>query len=76
MEAVNPGRYHLLLTSIGRPVQHGWWQNEETARRKFTRWIGEYGNMPQPRVPLTDEDAGERLASWPEENPGVVSGQA
>ncbi|GAA2733500.1 hypothetical protein [Streptomyces nogalater] len=27
-----PGRYHLLLTVGGgvRPVQHGWWDREET----------------------------------------------
>ncbi|MFG2352560.1 hypothetical protein [Streptomyces sp. NPDC048521] len=62
-----PGRYHLLLTSGGRPVQHGWWGSEATARRKFTRWIGEYGSMPDARVALTDEETGTVLTSWPEE---------
>lgn len=71
----SPGRYHLLLSSGGRPVQHGWWPSEETARRKFTRWIGEYGSMPEPRITLTDEDTGEQLAAWPDESPGVVSGE-
>jgi hypothetical protein len=30
--------------------------------------------MPGARVTLTDEEAGEELASWPGEGPGVVSG--
>ncbi|MEU0970328.1 hypothetical protein ABZ357_34770 [Streptomyces sp. NPDC005917] len=36
-------RYHLLLASGGRPVQHGWWQSEATARRKFVGWVGDLG---------------------------------
>lgn len=66
----NPGRYRLTLTTAGRPVQHGWWGSEETARSKFTRWIGEYGAMPGARVTLVDEETGEELDSWP----GVVGG--
>ncbi|MGV9888412.1 hypothetical protein [Streptomyces sp. NPDC003395] len=62
-----PGRYHLLLASAGRPVQHGWWNNEATARRKYVSWIGEYGSMPGARVTLTDDETGETLTSWPEE---------
>lgn len=61
------GRYHLLLTSSGQPVQHGWWQVEETARRKFISWGGAVGSMPEPRVTLTNEDTGEQLAVWPGE---------
>ena len=63
----SPGRYLLLLASDGRTVQRGWWHNEETARYKFRRWIGEYGNMPDAQITLTDEDTGEQLATWPEE---------
>ncbi|MFC4502950.1 MULTISPECIES: hypothetical protein [Streptomyces] len=59
-------RYHLLLASAGRPVQHGWWAREATARAKFTRWIGEYGNLPGARITLIDEVAGETLTTWPE----------
>jgi hypothetical protein len=44
------GRYHLLLTSDGRPIQHGWWESEATARHKFRRWVGEYGTMPGARI--------------------------
>jgi hypothetical protein len=63
----SPGRYHLLLTTHRRPVQHGWWESEAIALRKFTRWVGEYGSMPNARITLTDEDTGERLAAWPED---------
>ncbi|MET9073811.1 hypothetical protein ABZX95_16925 [Streptomyces sp. NPDC004232] len=71
----SPGRYHLLLTTTdGRPVQRGWWHVEETARRKFVRWIGEYGSIPDARVTLTDEETGDQLAAWPDDSPGVVSG--
>jgi hypothetical protein len=61
-------RYHLLLTSGGRPVQHGWWGSEAVARDKFRRWVGEYGTLPQARVTLTDEEAGTVLTTWPEES--------
>jgi hypothetical protein len=66
----SPGRYHLLLTSDGQPVQHGWWASETTARQKFVAWVGSVGSMPEPRVTLTDEETGEQLADWP----SVVSG--
>ncbi|MFJ3812306.1 hypothetical protein ACIPWE_38825 [Streptomyces sp. NPDC090073] len=66
-----PGRYHLLLAVGGRPVQHGWWDDEATARRKLTRWIGDWG-QPAARITLTDEDTGEQLDEWP----AVVSGQS
>ncbi|AYN37819.1 hypothetical protein D9753_01270 [Streptomyces dangxiongensis] len=61
----DPGRYHLRLFAAGRPVQHGWWGREETARDKFRRWVGEYGAMPDARVTLTDEETGDVLATWP-----------
>ncbi|WP_318201018.1 hypothetical protein [Streptomyces sp. SCL15-4] len=62
----SPGRYHLLLTVGGRPVQHGWWDAEATARRKFKRWIGDWGR-PGARIVLTDDETGETLTAWPEE---------
>ncbi|MET8585284.1 hypothetical protein ABZX39_31040 [Streptomyces collinus] len=62
-----PDRYHLLLRSGGRLVQHGWWGSEEVARDKFRRWIGEYGGMPDARVTLTDEETGAVLAAWPDQ---------
>ncbi|MGC9541564.1 hypothetical protein [Streptomyces sp. UG1] len=61
-----PGRYHLLLRAAGRPAQHGWWRNEAVARDKFTRWIGEYGSLPDARVILADEQEGTVLTSWPD----------
>ncbi|WP_225827100.1 hypothetical protein [Streptomyces naphthomycinicus] len=65
-----PGCYHLLVAAGGRPVLHGWWGREETAREKFRRWIGEYGSVPgawcPARVTLIDETTGETLASWPD----------
>ncbi|MFC9282834.1 hypothetical protein [Streptomyces collinus] len=63
-----PGRYHLLLTSGGRPVQHGWWSVEVIARDKFRRWVGEYGGMPGARVTLADEGTAGVLAAWPEQS--------
>ncbi|MFF8589912.1 hypothetical protein ACF061_00490 [Streptomyces sp. NPDC015220] len=62
-----PSRYHLLLSSGGRPVQHGWWGSEATARRKFVGWVGEYGSMPGARITLTDETTGATLTTWPDE---------
>jgi hypothetical protein len=70
----NPGsgRYHLLLTVGGRPVQHGWWDSEETARRKFTRWVGDW-SRPGTQVVLTNEESGETLADWAAEpQPGLT----
>jgi hypothetical protein len=61
------GRYHLTLAADGHPVMHGWWESEETARRKFTRWIGEHGAMPGARVTLADEATGSVLTTWPSE---------
>lgn len=70
------GRFHLLLTVDGRPMMHGWWASEETARRQWTAWTGERGSMPGARITLVDEETGDVLASWPEESPGVVGGPA
>ncbi|AKN73658.1 hypothetical protein QR97_31350 [Streptomyces sp. PBH53] len=64
---VASGRYHLLLTSGGRAVQHGWWGREQVARDKFRRWVGEYGGMPGSRITLVDEVAVVVLAVWPEQ---------
>ncbi|AKN73653.1 hypothetical protein QR97_31315 [Streptomyces sp. PBH53] len=64
---VDSGRYHLLLTSDGRAVQHGWWHREEVARDKYRRWIGEYGSMPDARVTLTDDETSDVMAVWPDQ---------
>ncbi|MFG2885751.1 hypothetical protein ACGFYV_26240 [Streptomyces sp. NPDC048297] len=48
----------------------GWRGSEATARRKFVGRAGEYGGMPNARVPLTDEEVGEALTIWPEEERG------
>lgn len=70
-----PGRYHLQLTTGGRPVVHGWWGSEATARRKMASWIGDWG-QPGTRVTLTDEETGEQLAAWPDEDGGTVSAES
>ncbi|MDH6224381.1 hypothetical protein [Streptomyces sp. MJP52] len=62
-----PERFHLTLTAAGRRVLTGWWPDEAVARRKFTRWIGEYGSMPDARVTLVDEETGATLTEWPDE---------
>ncbi|MFE2297893.1 hypothetical protein ACFXAW_06820 [Streptomyces sp. NPDC059445] len=61
-------RYHLLLTLDGRPAMHGWWPKEEPARRQFSSWVGERGDMPGVRIVLIDEQAGEALETWPIES--------
>ena len=61
----HPGRYHLTLTVGGRPMMHGWWDDEAVARDRFRDWIGERGSMPGARVALVDEETGEPLDSWP-----------
>jgi len=70
-----PGRYHLLLSAGGRLVLHGWWGSEATGRRKLVGWVGEYGSMPDARITLTDEETGEQMDEWPDEDSGVVSGE-
>jgi len=67
---LSPDRFHLLLTADGRETMHGWWSSEATARRKFTRWVGEYSDLLGARVTLVDETTGETLTEWP----GVVGG--
>ena len=58
-------RFHLTLYSAGRPVQHGWWPLESTARDKFTRWVG--SGVADARVVLADEHTHRVLASWPDD---------
>src|ERR1051325_6493514 len=65
---VNPSRYHVTLSSAGRPVQHGWWGSESTARSKSRDWVGSGG--ADARVGLVDEGTGGALHEWPETLPG------
>lgn len=65
---MNPDRYHLTLTTDGRPVMQGWWSVRATADRKFREWIGEQGSKPGARVVLVDDAAGDVLAEWPDED--------
>lgn len=62
-----PDRYHLTLSSAGRPAMHGWWADRAVADRKLREWIGEYGSMPDARVTLADEETGSVLTDWPDE---------
>jgi hypothetical protein len=64
VQPVNAERFRVTLASAGRPVQHGWWGSEMTARGKFTRWVG--SGVADARVVLVDEATGETLAVWPE----------
>lgn len=64
---MNPDRYHLTLTSTGRPVMHGWWGSEAVARSQYNTWKRSWGELPDARVQLVDKEAGETLTSWPEE---------
>jgi hypothetical protein len=68
---VDDQRYHLLLSTGGRPVMHGWWGDRATAERKFRRWIGEHGSVSGARVVLVDEQEQRVLTSWPDEADGL-----
>ena len=61
----DPSRYHVALYSAGRPVQHGWWGEESTARGKFRDWVG--AGVAGARVLLVDEETGGTLDEWPKE---------
>ncbi|MFE3853888.1 hypothetical protein ACFXPN_22440 [Streptomyces griseorubiginosus] len=69
--APDPQRFHLTVSATGRPVMHGWWSRESTARDKFRDWIGAYGRMPAAHVCMVERiGAEERLMeSWPEDTP-------
>lgn len=69
--APDPQRFHLTVSSTGRPVMHGWWSREATARDKFRDWIGAYGGMPAAQVLLVERTgADERLVErWPADAP-------
>lgn len=67
MDAVDPERYHLRVTTQGRPAVRGWWGSEAVARGKFRTWVGEYGTLPDARVTLVDEVEGVVLTTWPDE---------
>ncbi|MDX3243677.1 hypothetical protein [Streptomyces sp. ME18-1-4] len=62
-----PDRYHLQLTSAGRPMMHGWWGREVVARAQVAVWIGSWGALPEARVTLVDEETGTVLTTWPDE---------
>lgn len=64
---VNDQRYHLTLTSDGRRVMQGWWADRGVAEGKAVRWIGEHGELPDPRITLVDTVEGAMLTSWPDE---------
>jgi hypothetical protein len=62
----DPSRYHLTLTSEGRPAMQGWWGSEAVAREKFTEWVGGW-RLPNATVTLVDEDTGTVLTTWTDE---------
>jgi hypothetical protein len=63
---VTDQRYHLTLSTAGRPAMHGWWAREETARDMLPVWVGNWGDLPDARVTLVDEADGRVIHSWPE----------
>lgn len=62
---MDPDRFHVTLSSAGRPVAQGWWGSEATARGKFREWVGDWG-QPGARVTLVDEETGCVLTEWPD----------
>ncbi|MEV7130104.1 hypothetical protein [Streptomyces sp. NPDC093260] len=65
MDELTPGRFHLTAYSAGRTVVYGCWNDRAAAVRKFAKWVGEYGALPDPRIVLVDEESGRELGSWP-----------
>lgn len=62
-------RYHLTLTTGGRPAMHGWWPDASTAERRFSSWIGDYSSLDGARITLVDTaDDGRVIHSWPDES--------
>ncbi|MGC5005206.1 hypothetical protein [Streptomyces sp. DT203] len=62
-------RFHLTLSTGGKPVMRGWWPDLATAERKYLRWISERGGRDGAQITLTDEaDGGRVLKSWPDED--------
>ena len=60
-------RFHLSLSSAGRPVMQGWWPLESTARDQLPVWVGSWGSLPDARITLVDEETGTVLTTWPDE---------
>jgi hypothetical protein len=44
----------------------GWWPLEATARDQLTVWVGSWGELPDARITLVDEETGTTLTEWPE----------
>ena len=66
---MDTSRFHLTLTTGGKPVMHGWWPDLATAERKFAAWKNERGGRAGARITLTDEADGEQvLKAWPDED--------
>ncbi|GGT86046.1 hypothetical protein [Streptomyces coeruleorubidus] len=63
---MNPERYHLTLTTAGRPMMQGWWGTEAVARDRFRDWVGDWGR-PGARITLVDEETGSVLTAWSED---------
>jgi hypothetical protein len=45
----------------------GWWPLESTALEQLPVWVGSWGELPDARITLVDEETGETLTTWPEE---------
>jgi hypothetical protein len=60
------GRYPVTVAVDGRRMLRGWWQEESVSRRKFTKWVGDYGDLPHVLITLTDEETGAMLTQWPD----------
>jgi hypothetical protein len=61
------GRYKVTVTIDGaRRLIEGWWDDQATAARKYSSWIGEHGSRPGARVTLTDRATDTVLTSWPD----------
>ncbi|WP_225638394.1 hypothetical protein [Streptomyces solaniscabiei] len=60
------GRYRVTVTTDGRQMLRGWWQEQAVADGKFTKWVGEHGDRPHALITLTDEGTGATLTQWPD----------
>ncbi|MGP3775425.1 hypothetical protein ACTWJ8_31855 [Streptomyces sp. SDT5-1] len=62
-----PGRYHVTLARDGVRILDGWWDDPDTADRKFAGLQAQHEEHADTRLRLTEWDSGQEwpLREWP-----------
>ncbi|MGD6742996.1 hypothetical protein ACOKM3_14260 [Streptomyces sp. BH106] len=62
-----PGRYHVALERDGARILDGWWDDPDTADRKFDGLQAQHEEYAGTRLHLTEWDDGREwpLREWP-----------